>query len=314
MNNTETVTVTAATLLNSLIVTMNTHDLSVEGAHKAYIAKVAALESIRKAGYVDLQSGKDKDKEALKGFYPYNLAADAFKAAFLKKSPTATDIQISARLKQDVISLKRLLQSGKFTSNVGRETPKRELDFAISTQASADMLAFTAKLLTRNTEAASKLAIKETADIKKQAVKAFESAAFVAACKDSTEEQKQAEQDKAELLAEQALIAEQKQADAVKADVKAKTEQAKAEQAKAEAKAKVESAKAKVESAKAKAKAKVGSAKAKVGSVDLASVDRILKNVQNNLTELEIKELISKLAADLQETTIIDLIFVLQTI
>jgi len=295
--NNESVTVTAVSLLNKLIIAINTHDLSVEGAHRAFNAKLEALESIRKAGFVDLQSGKDKDKEVLKGFYPYNLAADAFKASFLKKSPSATDTQISARLKQDIISLKRMLQTGKFTSNVGRESPKRELDFAISTQASADMAAFTAKLLSRNTEQASKAAIKETADIKKQVVKAFESAAFVSACKDSTEEQKQAEQDKAEALAEQAMVAEQKAVDAVKADAKAKAEQVKAEQAKAGAKAKVESAKAKVESKTTKIKMVAVDSVKSDGKPELASVDRILKNAVDNLTETEIKELIMKLQA-----------------
>jgi len=295
--NKEAVTVNAATLLNNLITAINTHDLACDGIHKAFNAKLEALESIRKAGFVDLQSGKDKDKEALKGFYPYNLAADAFKAAFLKKSPTATDTQIGARLKQDIISLKRMLQSGKFTSNVGRETPKREFDFAVSASANADMLAFTAKLLARNTEQASKAATKETSELKKQVVKAFESAAFISACKDSTQEQKQAEQDKAEALAEQAMVAEQKAADAVKADAKAKAEQVKAEQAKADAKAKVESAKAKVESKVTKIKMVSVDAVKSDGKAELASVDRILKNAVDNLTETEIKELIMKLQA-----------------
>lgn len=299
--NTEASTVSTLALLNRLITVINTHDLACEGIHIAFNAKVAALESIRKAGYTDVQSGKDKDKEALKGFYPYNLAADAFKASFLKKAPTATDTQVSARLKQDIISLKRMLQTGKFVSNVGRESPKKELDFAVSAQAEADMLAFTAKLLARNTEQASKAAIKETADIKKQTVKAFESAALIAACKDSTEEQITAEQDKAEALAEQSLLAEQKAADALKADAKAKAEQTKAEQAKVEAKAKVDAAKAKVES-------KVESKTTKIkrvavdsvksdGKPEKASVDRILKNAVDNLTETEIKELIMKLQA-----------------
>jgi hypothetical protein len=287
MNNTETTTVNAATLLNNLIASIAIHDLASEGIHKAFNYKTKALESIRKAGFIDMQSGKDKDRAALKGFYPYNLAADAFKVAFLKKSPTATDTQISARLKQDIISLKRMLQTGKFISNVGRESPKRELDFAVSASANADMLAFTAKLLARNTEQASKQAIKETADIKKQAVKAFESAAFVAACKDSTEEQKQAEQDKAEALAETALLAEQKAEQAAKADIKAKADAVKANQVKAEAKAKVEQAKTKMVAVDA----------VKANKPELASVDRILKNAVDNLTETQIKELIIKLQA-----------------
>ena len=295
--NIESTTVCAATLLNNLIVVINTHDLACEGIHKAFNAKQSALEAIRKAGYIDIQSGKDKDKEALKGFYPYSLAADTFKAAFLKKTPTATDTQISARLKQDIISLKRMIQTGKFVSNVGRESPKKEFDFAVSASANADMLAFTAKLLARNTEQASKAATKETSELKKQVVKAFESAAFVSACKDSTEEQKQAEQDKAELLAEQSLIAEQKAEQAVKADIKAKAEQAKAEQAKAEAKAKVESAKAKVESKTTKIKMVAVDNVNSDGKPELASVDRILKNAVDNLTETEIKELIMKLQA-----------------
>ena len=295
--NIESTTVNAATLLSNLIASIAIHDLASEGIHKAFNYKTEALESIRKAGFVDVQSGKDKDTQALKGFYPYSLAADAFKAAFLVKTPTATDIQISARLKQDIISLKRMLQTGKFISNVGRETPKRELEFAVSASANADMLAFTAKLLARNTEHASKAATKETADIKKQTAKAFESAAFVAACKDSTEEQKQAEQDKAELLAEQSLVAEQKAEQAAKADIKAKADVVKADVVKAEAKAKVESAKAKVESKTTKIKMVAVGAVKSDNKPELASVDRILKNAVDNLTETEIKELIMKLQA-----------------
>ena len=294
---TESTTVNAATLLNNLIASIAIHDLASEGIHKAYNYKQTALEAIRKAGYVDVQSGKDKDKDVLIGFYPYNIATDTFKAAFLKKTPTATDTQISARLKQDVISLKRMLQTGKFVSNVGRESPKRELDFAISASANADMLAFTAKLLARNTEHASKAAIKETADIKKQAVKAFESAAFVAACRDSTDEQKQAEQDKAEALAEQSLLAEQKAEQAAKAETKAKADVVKADEAKAEAKAKVDAAKTKVESKVTKIKMVAVDTVKSDGKPELASVDRILKNAVDNLTETEIKELILKLQA-----------------
>ena len=294
--NTEAVTVTAVTLLNKLMAAISIHDLASEGIHKAFNAKVEALESIRKAGYVDMQSGKDKDKAALKGFYPYSLAADAFKASFLKKSPTATDTQIAARLKQDIISLKRMLQTGRFISNVGRETPKKEFDFAVSASANADMLAFTAKLLANQTGNTVKAAAKESSDIKKQALKAFESAAFVSACKDSTEEQKQEELLKAELLAEQALLAEQKAVDAIKADVKAKAEQVKAEQEKVDAKAKVEQAKAKVD-AKAKIKMVKSDAVKSDGKPELASVDRILKNAVDNLNETEIKELIMKLQA-----------------
>jgi hypothetical protein len=293
----ETSTVAAATLLHTLLIAINTHDLSVEGAHKAFNAKLEALESIRTAGFVDLQSGKDKDKAALKGFYPYNLAADTFKMAFLKKSPHATDTQVSARLKQDISSLKRMLQTGRFTSNTGRETPKRELDFAISAQASANMTAFTATLLVRSTEQASKVASKETSELKKQVVKAFESAALISACKDSTEEQKQAEQDKAEALAEQAMTAEQKAVEAERVKAEAKAEQVKAEQVKAEAKAKVERAKAKVESKTTKIKMVSVDAVKSDGRPELPCVDRILKNAVDNLNETEIKELIMKLQA-----------------
>ena len=190
-----------------------------------------------------------------------------------------------------------MLQTGKFVSNVGRESPKKEFDFAVSASANADMLAFTAKLLARNTEQASKALNKEVTDIKKQTVKAFESAAFIAACKDSTEEQKQAEQDKAEALAETMLLAEQKAEQAVNADIKAKVESAKAKVESAKAKAKVESAKAKVESKVTKIKMVAVDSVNSDGKPELASVDRILKNAVDNLTETEIKELIMKLQA-----------------
>ena len=297
MKTTESNTVTAVALLTALMDAINTHDATCQSVHEAFNNKVKALESIRKAGFVDVQSGKDKGKEPLKGFYPYNLAADTFKAAFLKKSPTASATQIAARLKQDIISLKRMLQTGKFISNVGRETPKREFDFAISQQAEADMAAFTAKLLSRNTEQTVKSASKEAEQLKKQVIKAFESAAFVSACKDSTEEQKQAEQDKAEALAEQALVAEQKQAEAVKAEAKAKVEQAKAEAVKAEAKAKVEQAKAKVEQAKTvKAEAKplgkvVMLETLVLGKDSEEKVTRSLNSLTKHLSEPELKRL-----------------------
>ena len=304
MNNTETNTTQLTTLFHSLVLAITGHDRAAEVVHKAYINKIKALESIRSLGYKDMQSGKDKDTKPMAGFFPYSIAKAEFEAAFLivfkaKNGADATPSQgqIDNRIKQDISSAKGMLQTGKFISNMGRETPKKELDHAISIDAAASMAAFTAKLLASQAGNTVKVLAKESADIKKQVVKAFESAAFVSALTSSTPEQKQAEQDKAEALAEQAMVAEQKAADAVKADVKAKADAVKADAVKADAKAKVESAKAKVESKTTKIKMVAVDAVKSDGKPELASVDRILKNAVDNLTETEIKELIMKLQA-----------------
>lgn len=246
---------------------------------------------------------------------------EAAKAAKAQPMPYVepTDLQIAANLKQQISALNYYLKTGTFTTNAGRDIAKNEM-------------LETAKLIhsaERKAEAEAEKAKKEKAKLLKAAAAKAEAEAAAAA--DAAAEEitraeaaaaaaAEAEALAAALAAAEAMPVSKKAAAAIKkaeaaiakaADAAAATKAAE-EAAAAEAIAATEELSAEVNAAaaatvaanKAAADAaaeverlKAEAAKKKEGNVktDPSIVNRIFKNAVDNLTEVQVSELIEKL-------------------
>jgi hypothetical protein len=140
---TESVTIDASVLIHE-------YDLATYAIDDANLAQYNAgrgmqsiLEKIVKSGYTSLQSGHVKSKKPKQGEFPYLVASTEFETNYLARHKSLHDTEqakvkpeerieyvapaktmVDNIVKQKISTLSFFLDSGKYTSNVGKDKPR----------------------------------------------------------------------------------------------------------------------------------------------------------------------------------------------
>ena len=197
MKTTEQTTIDCAVLAHNFDTALNAYNDALQSVHTTYNAHLSVCESIRKAGFTTVQSGHVKNKKPVKGAFPYLVLANEIEKNYIEKwhaGFTWTDdhkgyikadlARIANVVKQKIATLSFYLETGKFTSNVGKDKPRllwesvsEEYDKleakeakALQETKAANAIAAKSKLAAANMQAAAKLAAeqKEPDDLVKQ--------------------------------------------------------------------------------------------------------------------------------------------------
>ena len=116
MNQVESITVDCAVLANKFNSALDAYNDALQTVTSTYSAHIGACESIRKAGFTTVQSGHSKAKTPKKGEFPYSVLASEIRYGYKGDAK-----QLDGIVKQKVATLSFYLETGKFTSNVGKD-------------------------------------------------------------------------------------------------------------------------------------------------------------------------------------------------
>ena len=139
----ESITIDAATLIHEYDLATYAIDDAALAVYTAGRGMVSILEKLVKAGYTSLQSGHTKAKKLKAGEFPYLVAAEEFKTNYLARHEklwnehqntlepenrlgwsAPADIDVKNVVKQKISTMSFFLDSGKYTTNVGKDKPR----------------------------------------------------------------------------------------------------------------------------------------------------------------------------------------------
>lgn len=127
MKTTESVIIDCAVLAHSYNQALDAYNQALQDTCVTYNAHLGVCESIRKAGFTKVQSGHTKNKKPTKGEFPYLVLANEIKMTYLKDKPMIGEgdkevlDNCANHVKQKVQTLSFYLETGKFTTNVGKD-------------------------------------------------------------------------------------------------------------------------------------------------------------------------------------------------
>jgi hypothetical protein len=257
MKTLESITVDCAVLAHNFDMALNAYNDALQTVSSTYSAHIGACESIRKAGFTTVQSGHSKTKSPKKGEFPYLVLANEIRYGYKGDAK-----QLDGIVKQKVATLSFYLETGRFTSNVGKD--KMRIVWEVESAEYDKLKAKEAKAL-QETKAAAAIAAKSKLD-----------AARMQAAAKLASEQKEPDDLVKQIADEQRRLETEAAEDAANskaaADILTKLKAAAAAKA-----ADVAKAKQALDAKNAKAKAKPASvATATTGTVDHAtSTDKI---------------------------------------
>jgi hypothetical protein len=257
MKTLESITVDCAVLAHNFDMALNAYNDALQTVSSTYSAHIGACESIRKAGFTTVQSGHSKTKSPKKGEFPYLVLANEIRYGYKGDAK-----QLDGIVKQKVATLSFYLETGRFTSNVGKD--KMRIVWEVESAEYDKLKAKEAKAL-QETKAAAAIAAKSKLD----AARMQAAAKLASEQKEPDDLVKQIADEQRRLETEAAEDAENSKA---AADILTKLKAAAAAKA-----ADVAKAKQALDAKNAKAKAKPASvATATTGTVDHAtSTDKI---------------------------------------
>jgi hypothetical protein len=216
MKTLESTTVDCAVLAHNFDMALNAYNDALQSVNATYSTHLSVCESIRKAGFTTVQSGHSKAKSPKKREFPYLVLTNEIKANY------KGDVKgMDGTIKQKVATLSFYLETGRFTSNVGKD--KLRIVWEVESAEHEKLKAKEAKAL-QETKAAAAIAVKSRLDavnMQAAAKLASEQKEPDALIKQITEEQrrleKEAEEDATNSKAAADILAKLKKAAADKA-------------------------------------------------------------------------------------------------